>query len=218
MKEPNNNNHNGKFVEVWNTIINWIKGNKVKTAIIIFVLILGFSSVPGEKDKSESKDTKKETKIKKESETKREVTKQGEENSGKDQQSHNKNNEETNSDIQENIKPKNNTVYGKLTDTKAKEVAGMYSNQEDDLNYIVGDNKEILQIEKSFEDLPLDENIDQSLIKEHTLDYMEDDASIKDTISDSEFEYYSPSTDKTYNVVYEKNDESKIINIIISSF
>src|SRR5699024_8985424 len=176
MKEPNNNNHNGKFVEVWNTIINWIKGNKVKTAIIIFVLILGFSSVPGEKDNSESKDTKKdktkskdtkkETKIKKESETKREVTKQGEENSGKDQQSHNKNNEETNSDIQENIKPKNNTVYGKLTDTKAKEVAGMYSNQEDDLNYIVGDNKEILQIEKSFEDLPLDENIDQSLIKE----------------------------------------------------
>lgn len=218
MKEPNNNNHDGKFVEVCNKIINWIRENKIKTAIIIFVLILGFSSVPGKKDKSESKDTKKETKIKKESENEREVTKQGEENSDKGQQSHNKNNEETNSDIQGNIKPKNNTVYGKLTDTRAKEVAGMYYNQEDDLNYIVGDNKEILQIEKSFEDLPLDENIDQSLIKEHTLDYMEDDASIKDTISDSEFKYYSPSTDKTYNVVYEKNDENKIINIIISSF
>ncbi|AWI44841.1 hypothetical protein BJG88_08855 [Staphylococcus nepalensis] len=193
------------------------KKNRFWGAISVLLVIIFIGAIlpesteeknDGEKrDKSESIDSK-ENKEEKEQKTEEiNYSNEGnEENSNKQE-----NNENT-------TKPQTNTVYGQLTDANAEEVAGMYYNQDDDLNYIVGENKKILQIEKSFEDLPLDENMDQSLIKEHTLDYMEDDASISNTVNDSELEYYSPSIDETYNVVYEKNNENKITNITISSF
>ncbi|ELD8115245.1 hypothetical protein QJK06_000286 [Staphylococcus pseudintermedius] len=42
----------------------------------------------------------------------------------------------------------------------------------DDMTYILGDDDKILQAEKDFSDLPLDQNTDKNLLNEHAKDLM----------------------------------------------
>lgn len=100
MKEPNKN-HTGKIAEIWDKLINWVKKNKVKTGIIVFVLILGFSSVPSEEDESKSEDKKQEKKVdKKETDTQETVK---EDTNKSDDEDTNVDTEDVESDKEEQI-------------------------------------------------------------------------------------------------------------------
>lgn len=123
--------------------------------------------------------------------------------------------DDTKSDIEYST-ASDNKVYGTFSDSKATG-GNPYYNDEDDITYVVGDDKEILQVDKNFDDLPLDLNLDSELLKQHAEDFMEYDATFKQAVSTNEFEYYSQKIDKTYSVIYSKNDEGKVISIIISS-
>ncbi|EKI4610879.1 hypothetical protein PCV59_001068 [Staphylococcus pseudintermedius] len=114
----------------------------------------------------------------------------------------------------EKASPEDNTVYGKLT-KKHKDSSMVVV---DDMTYILGDNDEILQAEKDFSDLPLDQNTDKKFLNEHAKDLMAKDAEFVSNKSETEQKYHSKSLKKDYYVTFSLNDEGKVISIIVSSF
>lgn len=115
------------------------------------------------------------------------------------------------------VKAEENTLYGKLTDKDAKINGGIAINKKRSVTYLLGDNKKILQVEKDFDTLPLNKELDHELIKEHTKDYMNDDVEITNDEENSKT-YHSKKLDKDYYVTYSLNEKGEIVRIIVSSF
>lgn len=115
---------------------------------------------------------------------------------------------------QKKASPENNTAYGKLT--KKHNDSSMVV--VDDMTYILGDDDKILQAEKDFSDLPLDQNTDKNLLNEHAKDLMAKDVEFVSNKSDMEQKYHSKSLNKDYYITFSINDEGKVTKIIVSSF
>ncbi|EGQ3583594.1 TPA: hypothetical protein I1622_002104 [Staphylococcus pseudintermedius] len=115
---------------------------------------------------------------------------------------------------QKKTSPENNTAYGKLT--KKHNDSSMVV--VDDMTYILGDDDKILQAEKDFSDLPLDQNTDKNLLNEHAKDLMAKDVEFVSNKSDMEQKYHSKSLNKDYYITFSINDEGKVTKIIVSSF
>ena len=111
----------------------------------------------------------------------------------------------------------NNTVYGKMTDKDAKYNGTIAINKKDSIRYIVDENMKILQVEKDFNDIPLDKNLDHEHIKEHATDFMNDDAKVTHEEENSKT-YHSEKLGKDYYVTYSLNEKGEIITIIVSKF
>lgn len=112
----------------------------------------------------------------------------------------------------------NNNVYGKLTDKDAKDAGGIYINTEKDLTY-TGDKNEIFQIEKQFESsLGLNVDIDSEFLMEHAHDFMQEDATQVQKISDNEFIFESQSIGKKYNVIFSRPDGKTVTRVIVSQY
>lgn len=105
-------------------------------------------------------------------------------------------------------------MYGKLT--KKHNDSSMVV--VDDMTYILGDDDKILQAEKDFSDLPLDQNTDKNLLNEHAKDLMAKDVEFVSNKSDMEQKYHSKSLNKDYYITFSINDEGKVTKIIVSSF
>lgn len=112
------------------------------------------------------------------------------------------------------VRPKDDTVYGKLTKKHDDNSVVVI----DDMTYILGDDDEILQSEKSFSDLPIDPNIDRNFLNEHAKDLMADDAKFMTNKTDTEQIYHSPSLNKDYYVTFSLDEEGNVIKLIVSSF
>ena len=106
-------------------------------------------------------------------------------------------------------------IYGQLDiSNKTKASDNLYK---DDFGlYMVIDNNEIYTVDINFNDLPLDLNIDNSLISEHLHSFMEDDSSLAETIDNTHFIYHSNKINKDYNVTYVLNEQGMLIKINIS--
>lgn len=114
----------------------------------------------------------------------------------------------------EKTAPKDNTVYGKLTKKHNDNTTVVI----DDMTYVLGDNDIILQAEKDFSDLPLDQNTDKNFLNEHAKDLMAKDAELVSNKSETEQKYHSKSLNKDYYVTLSINDEGKVKSLIVSSF
>ncbi|EOW3694004.1 hypothetical protein ACOW2U_001511 [Staphylococcus pseudintermedius] len=114
----------------------------------------------------------------------------------------------------EKASPEDNTVYGKLTKKHDDNSVVVI----DDMTYILGDNDEILQAEKDFSDLPLDQNTDKNFLNEHAKDLMAKDVEFVSNKSDTEQKYHSKSLDKDYYVTFSLNDDGNVRSVIVSSF
>lgn len=117
-------------------------------------------------------------------------------------------------------KPKNvaseNNVYGPLKDKGAKEAGAFYVNDSKGISYL-GDKDDIYQIEKTIDkNLGITVETDLNFLMQHAMDYMEDDATQTQQLSDSEFTYESKRINKEYSVTFSRPDGKTVERIIVS--
>ncbi|EGQ3474760.1 hypothetical protein IS850_000652 [Staphylococcus pseudintermedius] len=179
--------------------------------LLIILLFSGCSAIFGNSDEDDTEDTspKTEDNSKKESETsdKEETT------SSKEENTENDNSKTDLTDGEINTTPEDDTVYGKLSQPHGNnKIVNV-----DDTLYILNDNDEILQAEKSFSKLPLDKNLDKNLLNEHIKDYMAKDAEFVSNLTDTKQKYHSKSLNKDYYVQLVLDEHGNVNRLIISS-
>ncbi|MCE5711980.1 hypothetical protein JL837_01895 [Staphylococcus pseudintermedius] len=179
--------------------------------LLIILLFSGCSAIFGNSDEDDTEDTspKTEDNSKKESETsdKEETT------SSKEENTENDNSKTDLNDGEINTTPEDDTVYGKLSQPHGNnKIVNV-----DDTLYILNDNDEILQAEKSFSKLPLDKNLDKNLLNEHIKDYMAKDAEFVSNLTDTKQKYHSKSLNKDYYVQLVLDEHGNVNRLIISS-
>ncbi|MCE5687343.1 hypothetical protein JL786_00960 [Staphylococcus pseudintermedius] len=179
--------------------------------LLIILLFSGCSAIFGNSDEDDTEDTspKTEDNSKKESETsdKEETT------SSKEENTENDNSKTDLTDGEINTTPEDDTVYGKLSQPHGNnKIVNV-----DDTLYILNDNDEILQAEKSFSKLPLDKNLDKNLLNEHIKDYMAKDAEFVSNLTDTKQKYHSKSLNKDYYVQLFLDEHGNVNRLIISS-
>ncbi|MRI05059.1 hypothetical protein GB868_02960 [Staphylococcus pseudintermedius] len=189
--------------------------------LVIILLFSGCSAIFGNSDENDTEDTspKTEDNSKKESETsdkeeKTSAKEKEETTSSKEENTESDNSKTDLTDGEVNMTPEDGTVYGKLSkphdDNKMVVVV-------DGMTYVLGENDEILQAEKSFSKLPLDKNLDKSLLNEHAKDLMAKDVEFVSNLSDTEQKYHSKSLNKDYYVTLVLNEYGKVNRLIVSS-
>ena len=107
------------------------------------------------------------------------------------------------------------TVYGTLDTTSLKETANsMYMDEKNNVLYLMA-GEEIFQVEINFDSaLGLNAELDRQFLMDHALDYMAEDATLTQTVSDKEFVYESASLGKSYTVTF--SGEEAITRVIVS--
>ncbi|UTH13329.1 hypothetical protein [Macrococcus equipercicus] len=109
-----------------------------------------------------------------------------------------------------------NHVYGPIKVKNIKDNGVFYVDEKTHKTYL-GDKKEIFQAEKEIdENLGVTVATDMSFLSQHAFDFMEDDATQIQKISDKEFVYESKKLGKKYDVIYSAPDGKTVTRIIVS--
>ncbi|TDM15726.1 hypothetical protein [Macrococcus bovicus] len=108
-----------------------------------------------------------------------------------------------------------NNVYGSIG-SAFKEKGAFYVNEKGNVN-LMGDKDNIYQAEKNFDsDLGLTVEMDEPFLTDHAFDFMEDDATMVQKISDNEFVYESKKLNKKYDVMFSRPDGKTVTRVIVS--
>lgn len=113
-----------------------------------------------------------------------------------------------------------NTVYGVLDTTGlTKENDELYKDESNDILYSVVENNNIFQVIIGLgEDSTFDKNKDNSHLMELAMDYMNNDASLVQALSDESFIYNSPSLNKKYQVDFSLGLNQNVVGIYVTQY
>lgn len=127
--------------------------------------------------------------------------------------------ENSEEDSDSTIEGSENRVYGVLKNEKAEQTSDTFYKETVtpfmNVLYTTVENKEIFLVDVNISKLPSDLELDKQHLTELAADYMETDATLIQTKSDTNFIYESASINKKYEVIYTLDDSGQVINITI---